>query len=362
MRRTRADVAVVIGVDTHKATYTASAVTRAGAELATLTVASDASGHRRLLAFARHASGPADAAVPRLWALEGAGSFGCGLTAFLLEQGEAVAEIDRPARPARRTGAKTDQLDATRAAREALARPPLAEPRCRGTREAVRVLRRTCTGAGRAKSRAICHLKALIVTAPRPLRDQLRDQLRGVRDDALLPKCARLRTTPQHSVEHRATVTALRLTARRALALEAEADDLESQLEPLVQGLAPHLLAEPGIGVLTAAELLVAWSHAGRVRSAAAFAQLAGVAPIPASSGQVTRHRLNRGGDRHVNCALHQIVRSRLGHHVETRAYAAKRTAEGKSPRDIKRCLKRFVARRVFRLLERPPTEGAPPP
>jgi transposase len=333
----------VIGVDTHKASYTASVVSRAGAEIASITVPSDAFGHRKLLAFAReHGSGL------RFWAIEGTGSFGAGLTTYLLEQPERVAEIDRPARPARRNGAKTDDLDATRAAREALSRDHLAQPRCRGDREALRVLVRTRTGAVRAKARAICHVKALIVTAPTPLRDHLRQ----LSDVDLLPRCGRLRTTPAQSTEHRATVVAIRTTARRALALEAEADDLESHIQILVRAMAPQLLEECGVGVLTAAALLIAWSHPGRIRSEAAFAALAGAAPIPASSGQVTRHRLNRHGDRQLNCALHQIILARLTHHQETRRYVARRTAEGRSPKEIKRCLKRFLARRLFRILE----------
>lgn len=257
-------------------------------------------------------------------------------------------EIDRPARPARRNGAKSDALDATRAAREALARPHLAQPRCRGDREALRVLLRTRQGAVNARSRALCHLQALVVTAP----EGLRHQLRKLTTDELVTRCARLRTSPLQSTEHRATITALRATARRALTLEAEADDLESQIEMLVQARAPELLKEPGVGPLTAAEILCAWSHRGRLRSEAAFAALAGVAPIPASSGQVTRYRLNRSGDRQLNCALHTIVLSRLAHHEETRRYAARRTEEGKSDREIRRCLKRHLARRLFKLLE----------
>lgn len=334
----------VIGVDTHKASYSAAVVTAGGAEVETLTVPSDAFGHKKLLAFAQRVG-----AGRRLWAIEGTGSFGRVLTTFLLEQGEAVAEIDRPARPARRNGAKTDLLDATRAAREALARPHVAQPRRRGLREALRVHARTRTTAVRAKSIAICHLKSLIVTAPGPLREQLR----RLSDAKLAPTCGRLRTTLTQTPEHRATVHALRATARRILMLEAEAEDHASAIEVIVRELAPALLDEPGVGPLTAAELLIAWSHPGRLRSEAAFAQLAGVAPIPASSGQVTRHRLNRCGDRHVNCALHQIVLARSIHHEETRTYLARRTEEGCSPREIKRCLKRFLARRLFRLLER---------
>jgi hypothetical protein len=343
----------VVGVDTHKNSHTGAVVDVTGAVQAVTTLPADAFGYRRLLAFAR-----AQAAGRRLWAIEGTGSFGRGLTTFLLEQQEWVVEVDRPARPARRNGAKADDLDAVRAALEALSREYLAQPRRRGAREAIRVLLRTRQGAVNAKQRAMCHLQALIVTAPQVLREQL--EARTTKDAVV--RCARLRTVVHHSTEHRATITTLRATARRVLALEAEADDHESQLQELIRAVAPSLLDESGIGVLTAAELLCAWSHHGRLRSEAAFAALAGVAPIAASSGKVIRHRLNRGGDRQLNRALHTIVLARLTHHSETRIYAARRAKEGKSPREIKRCLKRHVARRVFKLLERltlPPIPSA---
>ena len=343
MTSIRDNVDFIIGVDTHKLSHTTSVVAMNGAELATRTIPVDAFGYRRMLAFAKE-----QAPGRRLWAIEGTGSFGAGLTTYLLEQREQVAEIDRPARPARRNGAKTDELDATRAAREALSREHLAQPRRRGDREAIRVLLRTRQGAINARSRAICHLKALVVTAP----ELLRHQLHNMSTDELIERCARLRTTVQQSVEHRATVMAIRLTARRVLMLEAEANDHETQLEVLVRSIAPALLDEPGVGTLTAAEIICAWSHPGRLRSEAAFAMLAGVAPLPASSGQITRYRLNRCGDRLVNCALHTIVLSRLTHHEETRRYAARRQVEGKSDREIRRCLKRFLVRRLFRILE----------
>jgi hypothetical protein len=343
MAKLRDRVDFVVGVDTHKATHTAAVVNPQGAELATTTLPADTHGYRRLREFAQeHAQGR------RVWAVEGSGSFGSGLTTHLLAKGEWVVEVDRPRRPARRTGAKSDELDATRAAREALSRNHLAQPRRRGEREALRVLVRTRHGAVQARSRAICHLKSLVVTA----HERLRDTFRRLDTTALVNRCARLRTSIRHSPEHRATVTALRATARRVLHLEAEANDLESQIEMLVLEMAAPLLAEPGIGVLTAAEILCAWSHPGRLRSEAAFAALGGVAPIVASSGQVTRHRLNRGGDRRLNCALHTIVLSRLGHHEETQEYAARRTLEGKSRKEIRRCLKRYLARRIYRLLE----------
>lgn len=336
-------VEFVIGVDTHRDSYTAAVLDSGGGLREMTTVATDAFGARKLLAFAaRHAPGR------RVWAIEGSGSYGAGLTSFLLERGEWVAEVDRPRRPARRNGAKSDELDAVRAAREALSRDHLAQPRRRGEREALRVLLAAREGAVRARTQAIGLLKATIISAPQGLRDQLR---KGTSDEQLT-RAARLRTSAVQTSEHRATVCALRAIARRALAFEAEAADHETQIEVLVARLAPALLAEPGVGAITAARIVCAWSQPGRIRSEAAFASLAGASPIPASSGQVIRYRLNRGGDRQLNRALHTIVLSRLAHHQPTRAYAARRTAEGKSPREIKRCLKRYLARQLFRLLE----------
>ncbi len=229
-------VEFVIGVDTHRDSHTAAVVNAAtGGVVDQLSVATDAFGFRRLKAFAdQHADGS------RVWAIEGTGSYGAGLTTSLLEAGEWVVEIDRPARPARRDGAKSDDLDAVRAAREALSRQHLAQPRARGDREALRVLMAARQGAVVGRTKAIGQLKALIVNAPQVLRDQLR---RGTTDEQL-QRCARLRTLPTHSIEHRATVQAIRGTARRALALEAEAAEYETELERLVVaiGACPRVL------------------------------------------------------------------------------------------------------------------------
>jgi transposase len=196
---------------------------------------------------------------------------------------------------------------------------------------------------------AIGQLKALIVGAP----EELRATLRGRNTANQIQHCASLRTRPTRSLEHQATVRALRATAQRIQFLAAEADQLQAELTILVQAAAPWLLEVPGVGPLSAAQVLVSWSHAGRLRSEAAFAALAGTNPIPASSGQVIRYRLNRGGDRQLNRALHTILLVRLRTDPDTRAYMARRTAEGKSRRDAKRCLRRVIARQLFRLLER---------
>ncbi|MGH9210561.1 MAG: IS110 family transposase [Acidimicrobiales bacterium] len=333
---------VVIGVDTHKHTHTAAAVSPTGAVVDQLTVAADPAGCRRLLAFGRRHG------EDRLWAIEGTGSFGAGLTTLLLTSGEQVVEVDRPKRPARRAGAKSDDIDAVRSARQALAGDGVGEPRCRGDREAIRVLLTTRAQAIDFRTRAIAALHALVTSAP----DSLRERLRALTLGELLHTCAAMRGSSRQDSEEFATTMALRATARRALACQQEAAELESQLAALVRQVVPELLDQVGIGSVVAGQIIVSWSHRGRVRSEAAFAKLGGVAPIEASSGTVTRHRLNRSGDRQLNRALHTIVMVRMRQDPTTKAYVARRLAEGKTIREIKRCLKRYVARSLFRRLE----------
>ncbi|TMQ99249.1 IS110 family transposase [Actinomadura soli] len=333
----------VIGVDTHRDTVAAAAVSSVGAVLAHAEATTDQRGYRKLLDFARKQ-------IPgvRCWALEGAGSYGAGLAAFLDAAGERVVEVCRPKRPPQRGGRKTDAIDAVRAAREALTAEHLIHPRRRGEREALRVLLATRQGAVTATTAAINHLKALIVSAP----DDLRAELRGLGSKAVVSHCARLRARPAQTIEHRMTVRALRSTAIRVQALRAEAEDLEAEIAELVEAMAPELLQLAGVGPISAAQVLVSWSHPGRFRSEAAFAAFAGTAPIPASSGLTTRHRLNRSGDRHLNRALHTIVLVRTRVDPATKAYIQRRVSEGKTPREARRCLKRAVARQVFKLLE----------
>jgi transposase len=268
----------VLGVDTHRDTHSI-AVLAAGTAVVQgqITLAANERGYRRLLRFA-HESAPGR----RAWAIEGTGSYGAGLTTFLRQQGELVLEVDRPKRPARRDHAKSDELDAIRAAKEALSREHLAQPRSRGEREALRVLLATRESAVRSKRAATSLLKALLVSAP----PSLREGLRALPTREQLARAARLRVHPAHNSEQRATTIAVRASARRALALEAEALQLEREIEPIVARLAPALLAEMGVGPIVAAQILGAYSHNGRIRSEAAFAALAGTAPLPASSGQ----------------------------------------------------------------------------
>ena len=333
----------VVGLDTHRDTLAAAAVTAVGATLASTEAAADADGYRRLLDFARR-----HLPNQRYWAVEGTSSYGAGLTEFLIGQRERVVEVCRPRRPPRRGGRKSDALDAVRAAREVLSSDYLIKPRSRGHREALRVLMTTRAGAVAARTAAINHLKALIVSAPKDLRAELRRHT----SDAQIAYCAKQHNRPAGDVEHRATARALRSVAQRVQALKAEADDLEREIARLVTQAQPQLAELPGVGPISAAQLLISWSHPGRLRSEAAFAALAGAAPIPASSGLTNRHRLNRGGDRQLNRALHTIVLTRSRTDPATRAYITRRLAEGKTLRETKRCLKRIIARQLFRVLQ----------
>ena len=194
-------------------------------------------------------------------------------------------------------------------------------------------------------------MRGLIVAAPEPLRSELRPLTRG----QLLKRLATVRPDRHRDVELRGTLQALRSVARRVQQLTLEERELATQIETLTRQLAPHLLEQPGVGPLAAAQLLLSWSHPGRVRGEAAFARLAGCAPIPASSGQTIRYRLDRSGDRQLNRALHMILINRRRWHQPTIDYIARRRQDGKTSREANRCLKRYLARNLYRLLEHPP-------
>src|SRR4029450_10782441 len=247
----------VIGVDTHRDTLAAAAVNRLGGVLAQITISADAAGYRRVVGFGARRVGAVLAQIPisadaagyrrlmdfahtqvpcrRCWAVEGTGSFGAGLAGFLQQHGEQVVEMGRPKRPASRTGAKSDALDAVRAAREALGHDHLATPRRRREREALRVLLTTRRCATRARVAATGQLKALIVGAP----EELRAELRGRSTTGQIRHCASLRARPTRSLEHQAPARALRATAQRIQFLQAEADQLQAELAALVGAVAP---------------------------------------------------------------------------------------------------------------------------
>jgi transposase len=339
-------VEVVIGVDTHKQTHTAAVVVAAtGAMTEQATVAATPAGYRQLLRLANRQDGR------RIWAVEGTGGYGAGLTRFLHAHQEQVVELDRPRRPARRHGAKSDPLDATRAAREALGRDQLAQPRAAGHRAALSVRLTARRSAVQATTDAQRQLHALVVAAPDPLRGRLR----SLTTHQLVIACGRLRLRAHWDIETTTVAASLRALARRIQLLQAEIAEHTRAITTLVRAWRPDLLTPTGVGPIVAAVVLCAWSHPGRCRTDAAFAMLGGAAPIPASSGQTVRVRLNRSGDRQLNQALHLIVLTRLRYDPTTRAYAERRRAQGKTNREIRRCLVRYVARQLYRLLEAQP-------
>jgi len=339
-RRPDVDRRVIIGgVDTHLDTHVAAALDARGVELGTRSFPADPSGYRSLLAWLR-SLGP----VERI-GVEGTGAYGVGLARYLARQGVAVVEVDRPNRQQRRKVGKSDPLDALAAARAALSGAASGQAKGRdGAVEAIRVLRVARRSAAHDRVRAISQLRAVVATSP----DQLRESLRHLPRARLVSTCGALRPGAEIDVLS-ATKHALRELARRVQRLEEELVRLDDVLEPLVVAAAPALVALHALGPETVGALLVAaGDNPGRIRTEAAFAQLCGVAPLPASSGRVVRHRLNRGGDRSANSALWRIVLIRMRTDERTRAYVARRTTEGLSKLEIMRCLKRFVAREVF--------------
>ena len=301
---------VVIGGDPDRDTIDLAVLDAAtGRVLAQIADRADGAGYQRLMVWARTA-----AAGRRVWALEGTGSFAAGLVAALAEAGEDVVEIQSIKRG---RGAKSDPIDAVRAARSALAQPHQAAPRERGLREAIRQVLVTRQGVLVSRTKAINELKSLIVVAP----EHLRAQLRGLGLIKQLDRIDRFASPAGAALEHRVTVRTLRSITARIRFLTSQAAELDVELINLVprHPAGAALLAQPGVGPVVAAQLLVSWSHLGRVRNEAAFASLAGVAPLEASSGQRTRHRLSRTGDRHLNRALHTVAITRLRCHDESR-------------------------------------------
>ena len=275
------------------------------------------------------------------------------LARCLTETGLVVLEVDRPDRRQRRQRGKSDPLDAEAAARAVQAGRATGLPKAGGGAvEAIRALRIARGSAMEARSRVANQLHALRVTAP----DALRDELRTLSLGGLVQRAAGFRRTALADEPVAATRLALRSLARRSQTLSAEIAALDGQLRRLVGAAAPQLVARQGIGIETAGQFLVtAGGNPARLRNDGAFGMLTGTSPVPASSGKTVRHRLNRGGDRQANRALHMVVLSRMAHDSRTRAYVQRRTAEGKSTSEIMRCLKRYVAREVYGLLLQSP-------
>ncbi len=327
---------VTVGVDTHKDLHVAAARDQLGRRLATTQVQTTSAGYAQLLGWARSLG------QVQAWGVEGTGSYGAGLARFLAAHGQRVLEVNRPDRATRR------RVDADAAARTVQAGEASGTPKAQdGTVEMLRALRVARHSAVKARTQTINAIKALLVTAPTELREQL----------ATLPTTALIRQAATLEPGTLATPTAATMLAvgglaRRYQHLDAEIGLLTGKLDQLTAKTAPKLRALLGVGPDSAAALLIcAGDNPSRLRSEAALAALCGSSPVEASSGKTRRYRLNRGGDRQANAALHRIVIVRLRWHQPTRDYLARRTTQGKTKKEIIRCLKRYVAREVFAAL-----------
>jgi transposase len=338
---------IIIGIDTHKDTHAAVALNALGVRLGATIIPVNRVGYRSVEAWARSFG------TVTAFSIEGTGSYGAGLARALREAGHHVLEVNRPDRSTRRRNGKTDMLDAEAAARAVLSGGQAsAEPKTgTSTVEMIRHFKIARDAAVKAKTQAMQTLKSIIVIAPAALREQLE----GIRGPITLVRhLASMRPGPLTSPLASAK-TAPRATARRWLALHQEIEGHDRDLDALVAATAPHLTAAPGIANTTTAELLLlVGDNPERIRSEGAFAKLCGACPIPASSGRTNRHRLNRGGNRQANAALHRIVVTRMRFHQPTIDYVRRRTSEGRTKPEIMRCLKRYVAREVFGSLCRP--------
>ena len=337
-----ADNEVIVGVDTHADQHTAVAIDGLGRRLDSVEIPTTARGYRDLVRWANTLGRFERAGV------EGCGAYGAGLARHLSKEGIDVVDVDRPNRQWRRRHGKSDTADAEAAARAVLAGDATTLPKVTtGTVEAVRVLHLTRRSAVKAKTQAGNQIKDLVLTAPDALRSQLRDRTTRQR----VRICAAWRPGPVCDPTSAAR-RALHDLARRWQQLDTEIKALEADLLRLLRELVPSVLAENGAGIDVAAKLVIAaGENPQRLRSEASFAALCGTSPVERSSGKQTGHRLNQGGNRQANNALHTVVLHRWRTCPETRAYIARRRAEGKSDRAIRRCLKRALARRMHRLL-----------
>ena len=333
---------VYVGVDTHADTHTAVAVDGIGRVQATIEVSADRAGYRQLLSWAR-----SHGAIARV-GVEGTGSYGAGLCRHLEAAGVEVIEVDRPNRQRRRRHGKSDPTDAEAAARAVLSGEATTIPKDRtGLVETIRILHVTRRSAVKVRTQAGNQMKDLIVTGP----DSVRDQLRPLSTRRRVTTCARWRPGPVIDPTT-ATRRALHDLACRWLVAHDEITMLDRQLRTLLEATVPTLLAEPGVGTEVAAKLLIAaGENPERLRTEASFAALCGTSPVEHSSGKTHNHRLNRGGNRQANNALHIVALHRSRTCPETRTYLAKLHANRKSARAARRCLKRALARRLYRAL-----------
>ena len=336
---------VVGGVDSHADTHAVAVLDERGVLLGASSFAATSVGYRALLSWFRSFG-----EIDRV-GVESTGSYAAALTRYLVDEGVVVLEINQPHPHTRRRRGKSDQIDAELAARHALSSQTSSTPkRTDGVVEAIRQLRVARDSAMKSRVAAITQLGSLLVTAPVELREQLSER-KTLAGKATL--CRRLRPDATRTADPaNAAKVALRSLARRIATLETEIKELDEQLAPLVEQAVPRTLGLLGVGPGHAAKLLVsAGQNIERLRNEASFAALCGVSPIPVASGKTNRFRLNRGGDRQANHALHMIALIRMRYCPKTRAYVERRTAEGKTKREIIRCLKRYLAREIHHTL-----------
>jgi transposase len=334
-------VEVIGGVDTHGRTHHGAVIDSVGRLLGDREFAATAAGYRGLLAWVG-SFGPV-----RAIGVEGTGTYGAGLARYLSAEAVRVIEVDRPDRKTRRRHGKSDPIDAIAAARAVLAGTATGTPKTRtGPVEALRARRVARRGALKARVAALNQLHGLIAAAPESLRGHLIDLSRT----AMVTRCAGFRVNQEQlDTPVQATKAALRAVAHRIQLLDDEIALADRRITPAITAIAPATMALPGVGPQVASQLVItAGDNPERLRSDAALAHLCGAAPVPASSGRTDRHRLNRGGDRHANNALHTIVVTRMRHHPDTRRYVQRRTNDGLTTKDIIRCLKRYAVREIY--------------
>lgn len=334
---------LIAGVDTHADTHTLAILGAHGGVLLTETFAADQRGYNDLIKTLQNAGSV------KLVGVEGTNSYGAGLTRALTTAGYTVKEVLRPTRQVRRMHGKSDSIDAVEAARSLQAGKGISQAKDSSTpAESLRFLLTaraqlitTITALGNC-------ITALLTTAPETVRSKYRD----LTTSNLVKRLTASRPGEELDCPHIAVMHAMQQLAQSREAASSKAEQLERQMQSILSAHYPQVLAIYGAGSIVAAQLVVtAGGNPQRIRDEAAFASLCGVAPIPASSGRTDRHRLNRGGDRRGNSALHRIAFIRMRCDERTREYVRRRTTEGKSKREIMRCLKRAIAREVYRAL-----------
>lgn len=342
MAQAEEQIEVVLGVDTHLDVHVGVVANPVGRVLGTCSIATCTDGYQNLLEWAGSFGSFSQAGI------EGTGTYGAGLTRHLQKAGIEVFEVNRPDRARRRRRGKNDPIDAENAARSVLSGDAHAHPKAQsGAVEAMRTVNVARRSAVKARTQALNQLRSLLVSAPQALRERLLTPKAA----ACVAACLAFETADD-SLLLQTLKSTLRLLAQRWQALTEELRKLDATLARLAHKAAPSLIARFGVGAQTAATLLAtAGDNPERLRNDAALAALCGVSPLEAFSGKVVRHRLNRGGDRQANNALWTIAMVRMRSESRTRAYVDRRTQEGRSTKEIHRCLKRYIVRELYPLI-----------